>query len=115
MSVKTNNRPVYWSLLIIYKTVFRFLSRQFKYGEKKKSISKKLGNENGLYAGVGGSAFVQGKRAFFFFFFCISCVESSVSVSKCWHRAALFLVLSHYRRSQEFRACSLKSISDAGK
>lgn len=69
MSVKTNNRPVYWSLLIIYKTVFRFLSRQFKYGEKKKSISKKLGNENGLYAGVVGSAFVQGKRAFFFFFF----------------------------------------------
>lgn len=28
----------------------------------KKSIFKKLGNENGLYVGAGGSAFVQGKK-----------------------------------------------------
>ena len=33
---------------------------------------------------------------------------------KCWHRTALFLVISDYQRSQEFRACGLESICDVG-
>lgn len=46
--------------------------------------------------------------------FCISHVKSLVIVSKCWHRTALFLVISDYQRSQEFRACGLESICDVG-
>lgn len=40
-------------------------------------------------------------------------MKSLVIVSKCWHRAALFLVISDYQRSQEFRACDL-DVSDVG-
>lgn len=78
--------------------------------QEKKSIFKQLGNENGLCVGVGGSAFVQGEKKHC----CISHVKSLVIVGKCWHRTALFLVISDYQRSQEFRACGLESISDVG-
>lgn len=74
--------------------------------QKKKSISKRFGNENGLYAGLGSSAFVQGKKSTF----CIGHVKSLVIVSKCWHRTALLLVLRSHQNSQEFR-----TVGDAGK
>lgn len=41
---------------------------------------------------------MQGKKGTF----CISCVKILAIVSKCWHRIALFLVLSGHQRSQEF-------------
>lgn len=65
----------------------------------KKLISKKLGNKNVLYASLGDTAFMQGKKSTF----CISRVKMLVIVSKCWHITALFLVLSGQQRSKEFR------------
>lgn len=111
---KICHRPVYWSLLIRSKTILRFLNIHFKDAGKKINTQETWQRKWPL-CWSWQFCFCVGQKEHFLYESC----EKLAIVSKCWHRTALFLVLSGHQRSQEFgtvgEGCGSRCISDAGK